>query len=142
MGATTVLMASGLTMPDNVRGIIADCGFTSPHAIWKHVVENHFHVPYGLYARAANDLCKKKIHAGSREYSATDALAHTKIPVLFIHGTDDSFVPVEMSYENYKRCASPKRIFVVPGANHGMSYYLNREGYQREVLEFWKACEA
>ena len=142
MGATTVLMASGLAMPDNVRGIIADCGFTSPHAIWKHVVENHFHVPYGLYARAANDLCKKKIHAGSREYSATDALAHTKIPVLFIHGTDDSFVPVEMSYENYKRCASPKRIFVVPGANHGMSYYLDREGYQREVLDFWKACEA
>lgn len=138
MGATTVLMASGLAMPDNVRGIIADCGFTSPHAIWKHVVENNFHVPFGLYARTANDLCRKKIHAGSREYSATDALAKTHIPVLFIHGADDNFVPVTMTYENYKSCASPKRLLIVPGANHGMSYHVNREGYERAVLELWR----
>lgn len=138
MGATTVLMASGLTMPDNVHGIIADCGFTSPHAIWKHVVENNFHVPYGLYARAANDLCKKKINTGARDFSATDALAQTNIPVLFIHGTDDSFVPVEMTYENYKSCASPKRLLVVPGANHGMSYHLNRPEYEKITLDFWE----
>ena len=138
MGATTVLMASGLTMPDNVCGIIADCGFTSPHAIWKHVVENNFHVPYGLYARAANDLCRKKIHTGARDYSATDALSKTHIPVLFIHGTDDSFVPVEMTYENYKSCSSPKRLLVVPGANHGMSYHLNRREYEKITLDFWE----
>lgn len=138
MGATTVLMASGLKLPDNVRGIMADCGFTSPHAIWKHVVENNFHVPFGLYARTANDLCRKKIHAGSREYSATDALAKTHIPVLFIHGADDNFVPVTMTYENYKSCASPKRLLIVPGANHGMSYHVNREGYERAVLELWR----
>lgn len=137
MGATTVLMASDLRLPENVCGIIADCGFTSPHAIWKHVVENHFHVPYGLYARAANDLCKKKINTGARDYSAADALSHTNVPVLFIHGTDDSFVPVEMTYQNYKSCASPKRLLVVPGANHGMSYHLNRDGYQKANLDFW-----
>lgn len=138
MGATTVLMASGLPMPDTVHGIIADCGFTSPHAIWKHVVENHFHVPYGLYARAANDLCKKKIHTGSRDYSASDALSKTHIPVLFIHGTDDSFVPVEMTYENYKSCVSPKKLLIVPGANHGMSYHLNRPEYEKMTQEFWE----
>ena len=142
MGATTVLMASGLTMPENVRGIIADCGFTSPHAIWKHVVENNFHVPYGLYARAANDLCKKKINTGSRDYSTTDALSKTHIPVLFIHGTDDSFVPVEMTYENYKSCASPKRLLVVPGANHGMSYHLSRPEYEKATLDFWAEFDA
>ena len=138
MGATTVLMASGLKLPENVRGIIADCGFTSPHAIWKHVVENNFHVPYGLSARAANDLCKKKINTGSRDYSAADALRESDIPVLFIHGTDDSFVPVEMTYESYKSCAAPKRLLVVPGANHGMSYHLDREGYEKANLDFWR----
>ncbi len=137
MGATTVLMASGLAMPDNVCGVIADCGFTSPHAIWKHVVENNFHVPYGIYARPANYLCKKKINAGSRESSTIDALSKTKIPVLLIHGTDDSFVPVEMTYENYKNCASPKRLLIVPGANHGMSYHLNRREYEKTTVDFW-----
>ncbi len=138
MGATTVLMASGLHMPATVRGIIADCGFTSPYAIWKHVVENNFHVPFGFYARAANGLCRKKLHAGSREHSTTDALAKTNIPVLFIHGADDCFVPVTMTYENYKSCASPKRLLIVPGANHGMSYHLNRREYEKMNLEFWE----
>lgn len=39
MGATTVLMATGLDLPRNVHGVVGDCGFTSPHAIWKHVAK-------------------------------------------------------------------------------------------------------
>jgi len=139
MGATTVLMTAGLELPENVHGIVADCGFTSPHAIWKHVVENNLHMPYSIYAAAANDLCRRKIHLGAKDYSAVDAMKKCKVPVLFIHGTDDSFVPVEMTYENYKACAAPKRLFVVPGADHGMSYYTDKEGYEKCLLEFFEA---
>ena len=141
MGATTVLMASGLELPRSVRGIMADCGFTSPGAIWKHVVERNLHVPFGLYAAAADGMCQKRIRMRPLEYSAVDALKVNRIPVLFIPGSDDRFVPVEMTYENYKSCAAPKRLFIVPGANHGMSYYLDREGYQRNTLEFWAETE-
>ena len=58
--------------------------------------------------------------------------------VLFIHGTDDSFVPVTMSYENYNACASEKRLFVVPKAEHGLSYYVDTAGYENEVLTFFR----
>ncbi len=61
MGAATVLMTTDLGLPENVHGAIADCGFTSPHAIWKHVVENNLHMPYGIHEKAVNALCKKKI---------------------------------------------------------------------------------
>ena len=54
-----------------------------------------------------------------------------------IAGTDDDFVPVEMTYENYKACAAEKRLLIVPGAGHGMSYILDKEGYEKAVLEFW-----
>lgn len=138
MGATTVLMASGLELPDSVHGIIADCGFTSPHAIWKHVSNENLHLPYGMYASIANTLCKKKIQFGAEDYSTVDALQNTSVPVLLIHGTDDHFVPVEMTYENYKACVSPKKLFVVPGADHCMSCYVDKEGYETVVREFWK----
>ena len=58
--------------------------------------------------------------------------------VLFIHGTDDRFVPIEMTYENYKACAAPKRLLVVPGAGHGMSYFLDKEGYEAAMQQFWR----
>lgn len=138
MGATTVLMAASLELPENVKGIVADCGFTSPYAIWKHVIENNLHLPYSLYRASANDLCRKRIQLDGKAYSTVDALQECWVPVLFIHGTDDKFVPVEMTYENYKACASPKRLFVVPGADHGMSYYIDREGYEKCLKDFWK----
>ena len=70
MGATTVLMTGDLELPENVHGIMADCGFTSAHEIWKHVAEENLHLHYGLYATAANDLCKKRISIGSSRRSA------------------------------------------------------------------------
>jgi len=141
MGASSVLMASDLDLPERVCGIIADCGFTSPYAIWKHVIESNLRLPYGLYSKAAEDMCRRKLNVSPDERSCTKSLAATHIPVLFIHGTEDKFVPVEMSYENYMACASKKRLFVVPGAEHGMSYCVDTAGYEEEVLRFWAECE-
>ena len=63
MGATTILMTAGFELPNNVKGIVADCGFTSPHAIWKHVVERNLHIPYdGIRGAIARDMCKRKIN--------------------------------------------------------------------------------
>ena len=137
MGASTVLMSSNLPLPECVRGIMADCAFTSPDKIWKHVVHDNLHLPYNLRSVVANRLCKRKTGYGSEEFSTLESLRSSNIPVLFLHGTDDNFVPVSMAYENYKACASPKRIFVVPGADHGMSYYLDRCGYENAMRSFW-----
>lgn len=85
MGATTVLMAAGLDLPDNVRGIVADCGFTSPHAIWKHVTEENLHLSYTFHGNLVERLCQKKLRMGTKEYSTIDAMKHCRVPVLFVH---------------------------------------------------------
>lgn len=138
MGASTVLMAAGLELPENVRGIIADCGYTSPEAIWKHIAKDNLRMSYGSRSAAARSMCRKKIQVGIDDYSCEDAMRECEVPVLFIHGTDDRFVPIEMTYENYKACAAPKRLLVVPGAGHGMSYLVDREGYEKALLQFWR----
>lgn len=137
MGATTVLMATGFDLPENVKGVIADCGFTSPQAIWRHVAENNLRLPYGLYSAAASDLCKKKINMGAEDYSTLDAMKKCTVPILFAHGTDDSFVPIEMTYENYKACAAYKKLLVVPGAEHGMSYLIDKDKYEEAYMDLW-----
>ena len=138
MGATTVLMASCLELPENVCGVCADCGFTSPSEIWKHVVENNLHLRYDRFRRMiANNICKKRLCGEEADYSTVDALKSCKIPVLFIHGTDDKFVPISMTFENCKACKIPPKLLVVPGAEHGMSYILNKNGYEEITREFF-----
>lgn len=138
MGASTVLMAAGEPLPPNVRGIVADCGYSSPGAIWCHVARHNLHLLYGSRRAAADRLCRKKLRIGIGDFSCPDALARCPVPVLLIHGTDDPFVPVEMTYENYKACAGPRRLLIVPGAGHGMSYLTDRAGYEAALLRFWE----
>lgn len=141
MGATSVLMASELELPDNVYGIAADSAFTSPHAIWKHVTENNLHLPYFMHKASADRMCKNRIQMNANAASTTDALKNCKVPVLFVHGTEDHFVPVEMTYENYKACASEKHLLIVPGADHCLSYLIAKDTYEKTAKEFWDFCE-
>ena len=45
MGATTVLMAAGMGLPEAVRGVIADSAYTSPRDIWQYVMGHNLHLP-------------------------------------------------------------------------------------------------
>lgn len=141
MGASTVLMAAGLPLPSNVRGILADCGYTSAVDIWKHVAKN-LHLSYGICGGPAGRIAKKRLCMAMDSESCPHALTRCHVPVLFVHGTDDRFVPIEMTYENYKACAGPKRLFVVPGAEHGMSYLVDPKGYEIAVKAFWNDFDA
>lgn len=138
MGASSVLMSSSLGLPDRVHGIIADSGFTSPIEIWRYVIKRNLHLPYALYSRAANRECERRTGQTADSCSTLTALRECSVPVLFIHGEADSFVPVEMTYRNYSVCPSPKKLFVIPGANHCMGYYLDPKGYEREMSSFWE----
>ncbi len=137
MGATTVLMAAGLDLPDEVHGIVADCGFTSPHDIWKHVAEKNLKIPYNLQGILASEIFRRKTNMRTSDYSTIEAVSVCKTPILFIHGSDDNFVPVEMTYKNYIACNAPKRLLIVPSADHGMSYYKEKERYEQEVTAFF-----
>ncbi len=142
MGATTVLMTANLELPRNVKGIMADCGFTSVHDIFRHVMRNNLHLSYPLHSSAADALCREKIAMGTRDCSTTEILKESKVPVLLAHGTADRFVPVGMTYENYLACQSPKHLLIVPGADHGMSHYKEPRRYEEAVLNFFAAYDS
>ena len=139
MGASTVLMASGFPeLPENVAGIIADCGFTSAQAEWQHISEHNLHMPYRHRRGHVDALCRRKIAIKSDAYSTLDAMKECRTPILFIHGADDTFVPAAMTLENYAACQAPKQLLIVPGAGHGMSYFYDREGYEKAIRQFFR----
>jgi fermentation-respiration switch protein FrsA (DUF1100 family) len=102
------------------------------------VAERNLHLNYDLHQSWVNRLCRKRIHMGAEDASTLEAMASCKVPVLLVHGSDDSFVPVEMTYENYKACAAPKKLLIVPGATHGLSYLTEPARYQETVRELWQ----
>lgn len=137
MGASTVLMASALpNLSENVKVIIADCAFTSPYDVFSHILKRDYHLPAFPIMNINDSLCRKKAGYGFRDYSTLEAVRNTKIPILFIHGTEDDFVPTWMSKKNYEQCHSEKELLLIENAAHGAAYYENQELYEDAVRRF------
>lgn len=137
MGASTVLFAAGDELPPNVRGISADCGFSSPAEIMAHVIRRSFHLPPKLVLPLMNVWTSSVGGFRLWECDTRSTLAKTKIPVIFIHGTADTFVPCDMSRAGYAACTSPKEILEVEGAGHGRSYLFEPERLTQALVDFF-----
>lgn len=136
MGGATVLMASNLGLPKNVKCIIADCAFTSAYDVFSHVLKAWYHMPKFPLLNLTEILSKKKAGFGYNDCSTLDTVSQTDIPILFIHGGKDTFVPTWMSRENYKVCASPKELLIVENAAHGESYFMENERCENAITKF------
>lgn len=135
MGAATVMTAAGRDLPENVLGIGADCGYSSAKDILKSVIKG-MKLPvepsYWLVKLGA------RIYGGFdvEETSPLEAMKKVKVPVLFIHGIDDDFVPCDMTHKNYEACISDKSLVLVEKAGHGMSYYVDMKRVEEGVYAF------
>ena len=137
MGAASVLMAEGEDLPEQLKGIVADCGFTSPLEIAKDVMKKDMGPISYLAIPLINMWAGIKTGTHMDRKSATEILKEAKIPVLFIHGTGDDFVPVHMTVKNYQACAAPKRICLVDGATHAMSWFFDQDKYVAALESFF-----
>ena len=140
MGAATVLMVAGMELPDNVRGIIADCPYDAPSNIIKKVLGQDMGMPvkvvYPLIRLGG--MLYGKFNLGAD--SPVEAVKRAQIPILLIHGDDDRFVPHPMSCNIH--AAAPEKIefHTIPGAGHALNYVTDPEGYTKIVNNFTERC--
>lgn len=137
MGSATVLMASGENLPNDVKCIISDCGFTSvidelKHELHHHKVASSFIIP------TATLLSKKRVGYSFKEASTIEQVKKSHTPTLFIHGDQDDYVPTYMVYDLYNACHAEKDLLIVEGAKHAESFIVNQELCEKTIIEFMR----
>lgn len=139
MGGSTVLMAAGVDLPDNVKGIIADCGYSSPYEIIGKVAGD-----MGYPSKLVMPILRRaiKLIAGfdPKECSTVDAMKNNSIPVLFVHGKADTFVPYQMTVAAYEACKAEKTLILVENADHGVSFFVEHERLVKALIKFIDVC--
>lgn len=138
MGASTVTYVTNKNLPKNVKGVTADCGFTSPYEIIRKVINEKLHFNATFLTYGIDFWCKLLAKFSMKDCSSEEILKESKVPILFIHGEKDDFVPVEMSIKSYNACTSPKQIVIVENAGHGTSYLFDKEKVENALFEFFK----
>lgn len=136
MGAATVMMASGEEMPSCVKAIVEDCGYTSVWDEFSGELGVRFHLPAFPLMHTTSLLCHSRYGWSFREASCLEQVGRSRLPMLFIHGDQDTFVPTWMVYRLYAAKSQPKRLWISPGSKHARSYADNPDDYTRKVASF------
>lgn len=141
MGAATTMCVAGevqhgLHRQPFVKCFVEDCGYTSAWDEFKGELKNQFGLPAFPLLHVASALCDMKYDWSFQEASPLEQVRKCTLPMLFIHGDTDTFVPTWMVYPLYEAKPAPKELWVVPGAEHAVAYKENSEAYTRKIGDF------
>ncbi len=141
MGGATVLMMSNKINDPAVKGVIADCSYTSAWDEFSYQLKTSFHLPNFPMLHTCNLICRLICGYDFRDASPVKAVSNSSLPVLFIHGAADDFVPQFMQDELYAVCPTRKEKLTVDGAVHARSYYTDPAAYESAMESFIAECE-
>lgn len=136
MGAATVLMASGEELPDNVKAIVADSPYTSVKDLFSYQMKRMFHIPAFPILPSTSAVTKMKAGYSLSEASALDQVKKADVPILYIHGNVDTFVPTKMTKKLYENTNSEAEMITVDDAGHGEAFVTAKEKYIEKLNEF------
>lgn len=136
MGAATVLMTSGENLPSNVKAIVADCAYTSAWDEFSYQLETYLKVPSYYILNVTNMVTKLKAGYSLKEASALECVKKATVPILYIHGDKDKFVPYSMMDKLYDATISPKEKLTIEGGEHANSDLVSPFLYWLTVEDF------
>lgn len=138
MGAATVMIASSSRgLPPTVKASIEDCGYTSAYDILAHQLKESFGLPPFPFMYFVDTACQNLAAFSLQDANPLEAVSHSHVPMMFIHGDADSLVPVEMGKTLYENCEAPrKELFIVNGAGHGAAGQKEQKLYYEKVVSF------
>lgn len=138
MGAATVMMMSSHDeLPTNVKMIVEDCGYTSA---WNefYLKANELKLPgTKLLLNCVNEINKRKAGYDIKTIQPIESIKNAKVPMLFVHGSGDTFVPFFMVHELYEAYGGPyKDLLVIEGAGHARCSVKGWDEYEKKLDEF------
>lgn len=138
-GAATMMVSADIQEQglDFVKCLVEDCGYTSFYAQAEYLAPNIPVAPKDELKRKAlldkiDSACKRKYGWSFSEASSLTQVSKCHLPMLFIHGGADKYVPTSMVYEAYEAKPGEKEILIVPDAGHARAM---RTDLYREVVE-------
>lgn len=138
MGASAVLNLASSELPPQVDSVIADSGFTSVASIFETQINSILKLPSLPILNPANTVAQLRIGLDFYEASTVELVEKIKVPIFYIHGGEDTFVPVDNVHELSAATKAPHEVWIVDEANHGDAVKVAPDEYRAKVDQFIK----
>lgn len=137
MGASTALMMAGDERTSNkITAVISDCAYTDAYSMFGDKITEWFYLPPFPIVDTACFVLRMRGGYNLKDASAIDAVVKSRIPTLFIHGSEDDMISVQMSQDLYDAAGEPKELLIVEGAGHAQAQDKDPEAYYGAIAAF------
>lgn len=137
MGGATALLTAA-KKAKNINAIVSDCSFSSIKDIITLRLKEDFNLPKFPFIYLIDLMVKHRCNYSIRDGNVKEEVKKIKCPVLYIHGQNDDFIPVENVYALYENTNSLKKIYICPNAGHAESALINPSEYKNRIYDFLK----
>lgn len=134
MGAASLMMMVGEPLPKQVKFLVEDCGYTGVYELFGYQLWRKYKIPGFLLLPFANIVTRIKNGFSLKEASSVRQLKKTQLPIIFVHGAEDTFVPTEMMQKLYAAVQGAKIAIVIEGAGHGEAFDYDKEDKIKKAI--------
>ena len=114
--------------------VVSDCGFSDIVPVLKGAIKG-MHLP-GFLVDIASVCARIRFGYSFSEMRPIESLKENTIPILFIHGAEDSLILPEHSERMKEATKGYADLHLIPGADHAMSILTDPESYRKYVADF------
>lgn len=136
MGAATVLMTSGEELPQEVKAVVADSGYTNVMDELSHQLKYLYNLPSFPIMQVTSLITDARVGYNFTEASALEQVKKNKVPLFIIHGADDELVPTHMAEALYEAADVEKEIWIPEGVQHTEAFTLKQVEYEQRLTDF------
>ena len=138
MGAATACLISKNNLPKNVKMIVSDCAYMNFGYVFKELIHRYVKVGANILYAGISFWCTIMNGGSFKKHSPLKAVENSTVPMIFIHGKEDRYIPYESAEELYNNCAfKQKELVFVENAGHVASCEKNPDKYFGSVLDFY-----
>lgn len=136
MGAASILQSANLELDPAVCGIIADCGFSSTNEVFRNLVGGLYHLPATPFVDIFEAVNRMTAGYGFTDADSVRSMEKSRLPLAYICGDCDRYVPLDMAMRIYNACVQDKVLLIAEGAGHAASFMTENEKYKNLITEF------
>lgn len=137
MGGASALMMTGEDLPKQVKAVVSDCGYTDVYRMFQKQLKEWFHLPGFPLLDGANLVLQLRGGYNIRKASGLEAVKKSSVPILFIHGDQDQFVPPGMAKELYEAAECEKELLIIKGAGHAQAQDKDPKLYYETIFSWY-----
>jgi uncharacterized protein len=136
MGGAVAILAAAID--HRIAAVISEGTYTSLRVVFVDYQKRIIKLPWHFLRNIALVHSQKLANFKARLVAPIEDIKRLHVPILIVHGKNDTFIKSEYSKHLYDAANEPKQLLLIEGADHNNVWEVGGEMYINSIISFFE----